>query len=101
MTPGPVGSSRIRLTSTQRPVKNQNVSIAKKSQGPRVNCAGPRSDRSRSDIMVRSVCIRSVAFGIAVLIVAHPFLEVRKRAFGQEVSKNAKAALKELDTPHS
>jgi len=47
--------------------------------------------------MVRSVCIRSVAFGIALLIVAQPFLEVRKRAFGQEVSKDAKADLKERD----
>ena len=47
--------------------------------------------------MVRRVRIRSVAFGIAMLIVAQPFLEVRKRAFGQEVSKDAKADLKERD----
>ena len=47
--------------------------------------------------MVRRVRIRSVVFGIAVLIVAHSFLEVRNPAFGQDVSKDAKAALKERD----
>ena len=47
--------------------------------------------------MVRSVRIRSVAFGIAVLIVAHCFLEGRSPAYSLGVSEEAKAALKERD----
>ena len=47
--------------------------------------------------MVRHVRIRGVAFGIAVLIMAHCFLEGRSPAFSQGVSEEAKAALKERD----
>ena len=47
--------------------------------------------------MVRSVRIRSLVFGIAVLIVAHCFLEGRSPAYSQGVSEEAKAALKERD----
>ncbi len=47
--------------------------------------------------MVRRVRIRSVVFGIAVLIGSHSFLEWRASAFGQDVSGEAKAAIKERD----
>jgi len=46
--------------------------------------------------MARSVCVR-LAFGIVMLMVSHPFLELRAPAFGQDVSKDAEAALKERD----
>ena len=49
--------------------------------------------------MVRSVRIRGVAFGIAVLIVAHCFLEGRSPAYSQGVSEEAKAVLKERGRP--
>jgi tetratricopeptide (TPR) repeat protein len=47
--------------------------------------------------MVRRIRIRSVVFGVAVLIVSHAFLELHNPAFGQEVSTDNKAALKERD----
>ena len=47
--------------------------------------------------MVRRVRVRSVVFGIAVLIVSHSFLERQSPAFSQGVSEEAKAALKERD----
>jgi tetratricopeptide (TPR) repeat protein len=47
--------------------------------------------------MVRSARTCGVAFGIAVAIVSQSFLELLNPAFGQEVSKDAKAALKERD----
>ena len=47
--------------------------------------------------MVRSIRIRSLVFGITVLIVSHCFLEGRSPAYSQGVSEEAKAALKERD----
>jgi hypothetical protein len=47
--------------------------------------------------MVRSARIRSLVFGIAVLIVSYSFLEKRTPAFSQALSEEAKAALKERD----
>ncbi len=47
--------------------------------------------------MSRPVRVPILVFGIALLIVSHSFLELRSPAVGQEVSKNAEAALKERD----
>ncbi len=47
--------------------------------------------------MIRRVHVCFVTFGIAILMVAHPFPEVRNCAFSQEQSQEAKAALKERD----
>jgi hypothetical protein len=47
--------------------------------------------------MARYLSIRNVAFGIAVLMALSPFLAERNPASGQDLSPQAKAALKERD----
>jgi hypothetical protein len=47
--------------------------------------------------MIMRLRTRHVALSIILLVVPHPFLKLQNPACGQEVSKDAEAALKERD----